>query len=99
VESSVLTLSRFILLDPILLLFIMASIWAKIQFLGQRGAPFSRTWWAWLCTTGAFLGCALSCKFVGAFTFLFVGVITVRGVLMGSWLSVNPHCILHPVGL
>lgn len=46
---------------------------------------FGKAWWFWLASTGLSLGCALSCKWVGTFVILYVGLLTVneiKGVLL-----------------
>ncbi|KNC76970.1 dolichyl-phosphate-mannose-protein mannosyltransferase, partial [Sphaeroforma arctica JP610] len=46
-----LTLTRYILLDPILLFFIVASVFAYCRFNTHRRRPFSYYWWKWLTLT------------------------------------------------
>ncbi|EDQ85306.1 uncharacterized protein MONBRDRAFT_29409 [Monosiga brevicollis MX1] len=75
-ETSLLTASRFILLDPIMLFFIQAALTATFLFRACRTRPFGVWWWTSLATTGVMLGCAISCKFVGLFIVLFVGLYT-----------------------
>lgn len=65
--------SRFILLDPPLVLFALCSVYCYVKFSQQRYAEFSARWWTWLCATGISLALTISCKMVGLFTFATVG--------------------------
>lgn len=79
-DNGMITLTRYILLDPPLLFYIAASIlgMAKFSFDQSRfRQPFSRGWWFWLIWTGASIVCAFSVKFVGLFIVLLVGLRTV----------------------
>lgn len=70
------TLTRYILLDPILMFFIMAATVCNLQFLNLRDRPFTFSWWFWMTATGISLSGALGVKFVGLFIILFVGLQT-----------------------
>ena len=50
-DIGIITLNRYILLDPILLFFISGSVWAMAQFR-SCSSPFSTSWWVWLTLTG-----------------------------------------------
>ncbi|XP_052787486.1 protein O-mannosyl-transferase 2-like [Mya arenaria] len=76
-DTGVNTLSRYILLDPILMFFIMASTYALLKFLSLRDRPFTFIWWLWLSMTGIFLSCSIGVKFVGLFVILLAGYSTV----------------------
>ncbi|EDV21774.1 uncharacterized protein TRIADDRAFT_30184 [Trichoplax adhaerens] len=76
-DHGTITLSRYILLDPILLFYIMSSTYFGIKFLNTKNRPYSLSWWLWLSLTGVSLGCAISVKFVGLFVILFTGYSTV----------------------
>ncbi|KAH8315052.1 hypothetical protein KR059_003423 [Drosophila kikkawai] len=73
-----LTLNQYILLDPILLFFMMASVWGmvKISRCTSAGGSYSLRWWFWLFLTGTMLSCTISVKFVGLFVVLLVGLHT-----------------------
>ncbi|KPU75029.1 uncharacterized protein Dana_GF21197, isoform C [Drosophila ananassae] len=77
-DVGLLTLNQYILLDPILLFFMMASIWGmvKISKATADGASYGLRWWAWLFFTGTMLACTISVKFVGLFVVLLVGLHT-----------------------
>ncbi|OMJ22116.1 Dolichyl-phosphate-mannose-protein mannosyltransferase 4 [Smittium culicis] len=69
--------SRLILLDSFMLFFIIGSLYSYIRFFKLRYQAFSTQWYTWLFTTGLFLGCAFSCKLVGLFTYVSVGVLVI----------------------
>merc|ERR1712214_177900 len=76
-DIGVITLNRYILLDPILLFFISGAVWTMSQFRSLHSRPFSKPWWIWLAATGAFLSGAIAVKFVGLFVILYVGIFTI----------------------
>ncbi|XP_053650944.2 protein O-mannosyl-transferase 2 [Cherax quadricarinatus] len=69
-------LNTLILLDPLLLVTILASVYGITKFHNQRHRAWSSAWWWWLCFTGMSLGTVMSIKYVGAFTVLYVGLHT-----------------------
>ncbi|KAH8281231.1 hypothetical protein KR018_000149 [Drosophila ironensis] len=77
-DVGLLTLNQYILLDPILLFFMMASVWGmvKISKSTAAGESYSLRWWTWLFFTGTMLSCTISVKFVGLFVVLLVGLHT-----------------------
>jgi len=77
-DVGMLTLNRYILLDPPLLFFISGSTFALFRFRTFKDAPFTFAWWFWLAATGFMIACAFSVKFVGLFVVLFVGLNTVE---------------------
>lgn len=78
-DNGMITLTRYILLDPILLFYVAASFvgFAKISFqyshFNDEKAQFTKIWWFWLCWTGTFISAAFSVKFVGLFSVVLVG--------------------------
>lgn len=72
-----LTLTQYILLDPILLCFMMGSVLGAVKVSSTLIAEFSRSWWLWLLFTGTMLACCMSVKFVGLFVVLLVGAMTI----------------------
>ena len=74
-----LTLNRYILLDPILLCFMTASIlgMVKVTKSTKNQQSFTIKWWLWLLFTGSMLACTISVKFVGLFVILLVGLHTI----------------------
>ncbi|XP_047741231.1 protein O-mannosyl-transferase 2, partial [Hyalella azteca] len=76
-DGGFLTLTQYILLDPPLLFFIMASVATAARFNSYRDKPFSLGWWGWLLLTGVSLSGSVSVKFVGLFVVLYVGCHTI----------------------
>ncbi|XP_023684019.2 protein O-mannosyl-transferase 2 isoform X2 [Paramormyrops kingsleyae] len=75
-DTGCITISQYILLDPILMFFIMGSVLCTVKFNQQRHRPFSAPWWLWLVLTGVNLAGALGVKFVGLFVIMLVGLNT-----------------------
>ncbi|KAM9293961.1 protein O-mannosyl-transferase 2 [Gastrophryne carolinensis] len=75
-DTGCITLSQYILLDPILMFFIMAAVLSLVKFKACSHRPFSALWWWWLALTGVNLAGALGVKFVGLFVVLLVGLNT-----------------------
>uniref|UniRef100_A0A3Q2YFR4 Protein O-mannosyl-transferase 2 n=1 Tax=Hippocampus comes TaxID=109280 RepID=A0A3Q2YFR4_HIPCM len=100
-DTGCITISQYILLDPILLFFIMAAVLSMVKFKQQKDRPFSAPWWFWIVFTGVNLAGALGVKFVGLFVILLVGLNTVSDLwrLLGDLdLSlVNSHHLLARV--
>ncbi|KAI8590978.1 Dolichyl-phosphate-mannose-protein mannosyltransferase-domain-containing protein [Geranomyces variabilis] len=72
-------ISRFILLDSMLLFFTTTSVFCMCRFRNlQIAAPFSRDWWIWIFATGISLGAVASVKWVGLFAIALVGLHTVQ---------------------
>ncbi|ODN04599.1 Protein O-mannosyl-transferase 2, partial [Orchesella cincta] len=76
-DVGLLTLTQYILLDPILLFFISGSVYTSVKFYTYRNNPFTLVWWTWLVLSGVFIACAISVKFVGLFTVLYIGFRTI----------------------
>ena len=89
------TLSRYILPDPILLFFISGSVFAMAKFRSAGLAPFTRSWWLWLTLTEAMLGRAIAVKFVGLFVVLYVGIFTI--IQLWNILGDLSHPLLYTV--
>ncbi|GAC75515.1 dolichyl-phosphate-mannose:protein O-mannosyl transferase [Moesziomyces antarcticus T-34] len=77
-DNGWLVISRFILLDSMLLCFTFTTVHGLVKFMQYKSAPFSRPWWFWLAWTGASIGCVSSVKWVGLFVTALVGVFTVE---------------------
>jgi dolichyl-phosphate-mannose-protein mannosyltransferase len=77
-DLALLTISRFILLDSMLLFFTALSAFCLVTFRNFRHDPFSDGWWFWMAATGASIGCVTSIKWVGLFAIALVGLNTVQ---------------------
>ncbi|XP_019742811.1 protein O-mannosyl-transferase 2 [Hippocampus comes] len=104
-DTGCITISQYILLDPILLFFIMAAVLSMVKFKQQKDRPFSAPWWFWIVFTGVNLAGALGVKFVGLFVILLVGLNTVSDLwrLLGdldlSLVDVAKHLLARVVAL
>uniref|UniRef100_A0A665W358 Protein O-mannosyl-transferase 2 n=1 Tax=Echeneis naucrates TaxID=173247 RepID=A0A665W358_ECHNA len=104
-DTGCITISQYILLDPILMFFIMAAVLSMVKFNQQVYRPFSASWWLWLVLTGVNLAGALGVKFVGLFVILLVGLNTVwdlwrlLGDLSLSLVDIAKHFLARVVGL
>lgn len=66
--------TRLVLIDAPLILFAASSLFAYIKFYKLRYQEFSKPWWIWLTLTGISLSLTISCKLVGLFTFVTIGI-------------------------
>src|SRR6478609_6616735 len=66
-ENSYTTISRFILLDSMLLFGTVATTLCWAKFHGQRKRAFEPMWFLWLFMTGLSIGFVCSVKLVGLF--------------------------------
>lgn len=78
-DVGLITLNQYILLDPILLFFMSASVWGmvKVRKCTVANQSFQLNWWFWLFFTGSMLAGTISVKFVGLFVVLLAGLYTV----------------------
>ncbi|XP_012872937.1 PREDICTED: protein O-mannosyl-transferase 2 [Dipodomys ordii] len=96
-DTGCLTLSQYILLDPILMFFIMAAMLSMVKYNSCADRPFSAPWWFWLSLTGISLAGAIGVKFVGLFIIVHVGLNTISdlwhlfGDLSLSLVTVGKH--------
>uniref|UniRef100_A0A8C1KFY8 Protein O-mannosyl-transferase 2 n=1 Tax=Cyprinus carpio TaxID=7962 RepID=A0A8C1KFY8_CYPCA len=104
-DTGCITLSQYILLDPILMFFIMGSVLCMVRFNTQRLRPFSFSWWFWLLLAGVCLSGSLGVKFVGLFVILLVGINTafdlwrLLGDLSLSLVDFGKHLLARVFGL
>lgn len=77
-ENSYATISRFILLDSMLLCFTFTTTMCWARFHRLQRQSFSLEWYIWLCLTGLSIGCVCSVKWVGFFCTAIVGLYTIE---------------------
>ncbi|XP_046848331.1 protein O-mannosyl-transferase 2-like isoform X2 [Xenia sp. Carnegie-2017] len=104
-DTGCLTISQYILLDPILMFYIMLAVFCVVKFQTHSCSPWSFEWWFWLTLSGINLANAFSCKWVGLFVILWAGVVTVvdlwnmLGDLGMSLFSIAKHFMARVVCL
>ncbi|XP_039201115.1 protein O-mannosyl-transferase 1 isoform X3 [Crotalus tigris] len=78
-ENSLITQSRLMLLESILIFFILLAVLSYLKFHNsQKQSPFSARWWLWLLLTGVSCSCAVGVKYMGLFTYFLL--LTLAGV-------------------
>ncbi len=77
-ENSYTTISRFILLDSMLLFGTVATVFCWSKFHRQQKDSFEPEWFFWLFMTGLSLGFVCSIKLVGLFVTAMVGLYTIE---------------------
>ncbi|XP_023216676.1 protein O-mannosyl-transferase 2-like [Centruroides sculpturatus] len=93
-DVGVLTLSQYILLDPIMMFFIIGSVLGMAKFHNMKEKSFSFQWWFWLCWTGIFLACAISMPRQLAYG----AIITLKNHRTGGG-YLHSHWHLYPEGI
>lgn len=68
------TQSKYILLDGMMLFFIFGSVYSWTKFRQFRYKPFSLAWWSFLGLTGIFIAGTVGVKLVGLFTVALIGL-------------------------
>ncbi|KAG0265929.1 Protein O-mannosyltransferase 2 [Actinomortierella ambigua] len=77
-DNAYLTISRFVLLDSMLLSSTCLVTYCLVKFRNERWDPFSLDWWLWLAMTGVSIGLVSSVKWVGLFATALVGLHTIE---------------------
>ncbi|XP_043238855.1 protein O-mannosyltransferase 1-like [Amphibalanus amphitrite] len=77
-DNAVLVQSRFMLMEPFLLLFSVLGVFCLVRFRHYRERPFSLPWLGWLTAGFVFLGAATSVRYSGLLTLLLGAVIVCR---------------------
>lgn len=67
-DNALLTQSRFILMESILLFFALFGLLCILKFRKYFSKPYSVLWWLWLIMGAASLTCALCTKYVGFYS-------------------------------
>ncbi|KAJ2400461.1 Protein O-mannosyltransferase 2, partial [Coemansia sp. RSA 2559] len=75
-DNALCTISRFILLDSMLLCFTSMSALSLSGIYKHRKQPFTFNWWKWMVATGMSLGLVTSSKWVGFLAVALVGLYT-----------------------
>merc|ERR1711881_748484 len=104
-ENSYTTISRFILLDSMLLCFTFTTVlcWAKFHRLQNQ--PFTLEWFTWLIMTGISIGLVDSVKWVGFFVTAMVGLYTIEdlwnkfGDVKMPKVDLATHVVARVIGL
>ncbi|VVC33926.1 MIR motif,Protein O-mannosyl-transferase, C-terminal four TM domain,Glycosyl transferase family 39/83 [Cinara cedri] len=76
-DVGTLTLTQYILLDPLLLFFMLSTLVGICKFRSLKLRDFSAMWWFWLIFTGITMACCVGVKFVGLFQVIFIGLMTI----------------------
>ncbi|KAL0782602.1 hypothetical protein CaCOL14_000507 [Colletotrichum acutatum] len=104
-ENSYTTISRFILLDSMLLFGTVATVLCWAKFHNQRNDAFEPEWFFWLFMTGLSIGCVCSVKLVGLFVTSLVGLYTIEdlwtkfGNTKMPVTTLGAHVVTRVVGL
>jgi dolichyl-phosphate-mannose-protein mannosyltransferase len=77
-DNAWLVISRFILLDSMLLFFTFTTVHGLVMFHHYQKESFTEMWWFWLSFTGISIGCVASVKWVGLFATALVGYYTIE---------------------
>ncbi|XP_067398021.1 protein O-mannosyl-transferase 1 isoform X2 [Emydura macquarii macquarii] len=97
-ENSLITQSRLMLLESVLIFFILLAIMCYLKFYNlQKCSPFTAGWWFWLLLTGVACSCAVGVKYMGLFTYVLL--LAIAGVhswhLIGDQTLSNVSVLCH----
>lgn len=98
-DVGMLTLNQYILLDPILLFFMSASVMTmvKVARATREQRAFTWHWWLWLTGSGTMIACTISVKFVGLFVVILVGLQTAYDLWMVLGDLTKPMVRIAPI--
>lgn len=97
-ENSLITQSRLMLLESILIFFILLAVLSYLKFYNlQKESPFSARWWFWLLLVGFSCSCAVGVKYMGLFTYILL--LAIAGIhawqLIGDRTLSNVSLLCH----
>ncbi|XP_063000987.1 protein O-mannosyl-transferase 1 isoform X3 [Elgaria multicarinata webbii] len=97
-ENSLITQSRLMLLESILIFFILLAVLSYLKFYNsQKQSSFSARWWFWLLLAGFCCSCAVGVKYMGLFTYVLL--LAIAGVhswqLIGDQTLANVPLLCH----
>lgn len=106
-ESSFVTLGKFILLDSILLFFTATTFLTMVKLcqLKFQKKEFTVQWYVWMVLTGLSIGCVCSVKWVGLFVTVLVGFFIVQDLAEKlfdddfTWSKYSKHWFVRIVSL
>ncbi|MCJ1230513.1 Protein O-mannosyltransferase 2 [Toensbergia leucococca] len=104
-ENSYATISRFILLDSMLLFFTFTTVLCWARFHRLQKESFTLEWFLWLFLSGISIGCVCSVKWVGLFCTALVGLYTIEdlwnkfGEFKMPKVEYGQHIVARVVGL
>ncbi|XP_043467080.1 protein O-mannosyltransferase 1 [Leptopilina heterotoma] len=75
-DNALLTQSRFILMESILIQFLLVGLLCVMKFRKVHDQPFTFAWWIWLILGTVNLTCALCVKYVGFYS-LFLALVLI----------------------
>ncbi|XP_053138518.1 protein O-mannosyl-transferase 1 isoform X2 [Hemicordylus capensis] len=91
-ENSLITQSRLMLLESVLIFFILLAVLSYFKFYNlQRQSPFSVRRWFWLLLAGFSCSCAVGVKYMGLFTHILL--LAIAGV--HSWQLIGDQTLPH----
>ncbi|KAG0288709.1 Protein O-mannosyltransferase 2 [Linnemannia gamsii] len=96
-DNAYLAISRYILLDSMLLSSIFFVVLCLTKFRNLRDRAFSAKWWMWLSLMGVGCGIVSSMKWVGFFVTALVGLCTVEDLwdLLGDLQMSMTTYVMH----
>ncbi|KAL4219637.1 Protein O-mannosyl-transferase 1 [Mactra antiquata] len=77
-DNALLVQSRFILLEGMLLMLMSLSVLSYLKFRKLSHRSYSLKWWFWLSLTAVSFSCALSIKYIGTFTGMFIFYLIIK---------------------